>query len=120
MEEFKYLKTTLTNQSSIQEEIKSKQFRECLLSFDVESFALQSVTQKHKDSNSQIYIFLPVILYGWETWSLTLVEERRLRVFENRVLRRISGPKRDEVTGSGGNYILRSLMICIPHQILFR
>ena len=36
---------------------------------------------------------------GYETWSLTLREERRLRVFENRVLRRISGPKRDEVTG---------------------
>jgi hypothetical protein len=44
-------------------------------------------------------IILPVILYGCETWSLTLREEHRLRVFENRVLRRISGPKRDEVTG---------------------
>ena len=42
--------------------------------------------------------FLPVVLYGCETWSLTLREERRLRVFENRVLRRIFGPKRDEVT----------------------
>jgi hypothetical protein len=40
-----------------------------------------------------------VVLYGRETWSLTLREERRLRVFENRVLRRIFGPKRDEVTG---------------------
>jgi hypothetical protein len=39
------------------------------------------------------------VLYGCETWSLTLKEERRLRVFENRVLRRIFGPKRDEVTG---------------------
>jgi hypothetical protein len=44
-------------------------------------------------------IILPVVLYGCETWSLTLREERRLRVFENRVLRRIFGPKRDEVTG---------------------
>jgi hypothetical protein len=44
-------------------------------------------------------IILPVVLYGCETWSLTLREEHRLRVFENRVLRRISGPKRDEVTG---------------------
>jgi len=43
-------------------------------------------------------IFLHVVLYGSETWSLTLREERRLRVFENRVLRRIYGPKRDEVT----------------------
>jgi len=44
-------------------------------------------------------IILPVVLYGYETWSLTLREERRLRVFENRVLRRIFGPKKDEVTG---------------------
>jgi hypothetical protein len=44
-------------------------------------------------------IMLPVVLYGCESWSLTLREECRLRVFENRVLRRIFGPKRDEVTG---------------------
>jgi hypothetical protein len=44
-------------------------------------------------------IILPVVLYGCETWSLTQREEHRLRVFENRVLRRISGPKRDEVMG---------------------
>ena len=43
-------------------------------------------------------ITLPVVLYGCETWSLTLREERRLRVFENRVLRKVFGPKRDEVT----------------------
>jgi hypothetical protein len=42
---------------------------------------------------------LPVVLYGCETWSLTLREERRLKVSENRVLRRVFGPKRDEVTG---------------------
>jgi len=42
---------------------------------------------------------LPVVFYGCETWSLTLREERRLRVFENRVLRRVFGPKRNEVTG---------------------
>jgi len=44
-------------------------------------------------------IILPAVLYGCETWSLTLREERRLRVFENRMLRRVFGPKRDEVTG---------------------
>jgi hypothetical protein len=44
-------------------------------------------------------IILPVVLYGCETWSLTLREEHRLRVFENRVLRGIFGPTRDEVTG---------------------
>jgi hypothetical protein len=42
---------------------------------------------------------LLAVLYGCKTWSLTLREEHRLRVFENRVLRRIFGPKRDEVTG---------------------
>jgi hypothetical protein len=44
-------------------------------------------------------IILPVVLYGCEIWSLTLKEDHRLRVFENRVLRRIFGTKRDEVTG---------------------
>ena len=42
---------------------------------------------------------MPVVLYGCETWSLTLREERRLRVFENRVLRRKFGPKKNETTG---------------------
>jgi hypothetical protein len=44
-------------------------------------------------------MILPGVLYGCETWSLTLREEHRLRVFEKRVLRRIFGPKRDEATG---------------------
>jgi hypothetical protein len=44
-------------------------------------------------------IILPVVPYGCETWSLKLREKHRLRVFENWVLRRIFGPKRDEVTG---------------------
>jgi hypothetical protein len=53
-----------------------------------------------KNTKIKIYrtIILPVVLYGCETWSLTLREEHRLRVFQNRVLRRIFGPKRDEVT----------------------
>ena len=41
---------------------------------------------------------MPVVLYGCENWSLTLREERRLRVFENTLLRRVFGPKRDEIT----------------------
>jgi hypothetical protein len=64
-------------------------------------------------------IILPVALYGCEAWSLTLREGCRLRVFENRVLRRIFGPRRDEATRSGENYIIRSLMICTSHPILF-
>ena len=54
-----------------------------------------------KNTKIKIYrtIILTVVLYGCETWALTLREERRLRVFENRVLRRVFGLKRDEVTG---------------------
>jgi hypothetical protein len=59
-------------------------------------------------------IILPVVLYGCETWSLTLREENRLRVFENSVLRGIFGPKRDGVRGEW-----RSFMTCTLHQILF-
>ena len=67
-----------------------------LLSFGAESFVLQFAI---KNIKIKIYrtIILPVVLYGCETWSLTLREERGLRVFENRVLWRIFGPKRDEV-----------------------
>jgi hypothetical protein len=57
------------------------------------------------------------ILYGCETWSLTLKEERRLKVFENRVLRTVFGPKRDEATGNGENYVM-SLVICTPYPLL--
>jgi hypothetical protein len=64
-------------------------------------------------------VVLPVVLYECETWSLTLREEQRLRVLENRVVRRIFGPKRDEATGSGEDYITRNSMICTHHQILF-
>jgi hypothetical protein len=55
----------------------------------------------HKNLKIRIYktIILPVVLYGCETWSLTLSKEHRLRVLENRVLRRIFGQKRDKVTG---------------------
>jgi len=64
---------------------------------------------------------LPVVLYGCKTWSLTLREVRRLRVFGNKVLRRIYGPKRDEVTRNEENYeyIMRSSKICTPDTILF-
>jgi len=54
-----------------------------------------------KNLKVKIYrtIILPAVLYGFETWALTLREEHRLRVFENKVLKRISGPNRDEVMG---------------------
>jgi hypothetical protein len=55
-----------------------------------------------------------VVLYGSETWSLTLREEHRLRVSENTVLRRIFGPKRDE---EGENYTMRSFITCTLRQV---
>jgi len=99
VEEFKYLGTTLTNQNSIEEEIKSrlKSGNACYCSMQ----NLLSSRLLSKNLKIKVYrtIILPVVLYGCETWSLTLTEERRLRLFENRVLRRVFGPKRDEVTG---------------------
>jgi hypothetical protein len=64
-------------------------------------------------------IILPVVLCGCETWFVTLREGCRLRVFENKVLRRIFGPKERRGNGSGEDYVTRSFMQCIPHQILF-
>ena len=96
VEEFKYLGTKLTNRNSVQEEVKStlKSGNACYYSVqNILSYSLLS-----KNFKVQIYTttLLPVF-YGRETWSATMREERRLRVFENRVLRRIFGPKRDEV-----------------------
>jgi hypothetical protein len=73
-----------------------------LLPFGSESFVFRLLSRNIK---VKIYktIILPVVLYGRETWSLTLREEHRLRVFENRVLRIIFGPKRDEVKGEWRN-----------------
>jgi len=62
---------------------------------------------------------LPVVFYGHETWSLTLGEECRLRVFENRMLRGIFGAKRGEEKRSGENYIMRSLMISTAYPVFF-
>jgi hypothetical protein len=62
-------------------------------------------------------IILPVVLYGCEAWSLTVREEHKLRVFENRVLRRIFGLKRDGVTGGWKSCITKSFIICTLRQV---
>ena len=66
-----------------------------MLLFGTEPFIFQIAIQKFKDQDIQNY---NLVLYGCETWSLLLREERKLRVFENMVLRGIFGPRRDEVT----------------------
>ena len=88
-----------------------------MLSFGAESLVFQFSIQTLKIKKYKTMI-LPVV-YGCETWSLTLSEECRLRVFENRVLWRIFGSQRDEVTGNGEDYIKRSSMMCAPYEILF-
>jgi hypothetical protein len=96
---FRYLGTTLTDQNCTHKQIKSRlsSRNACYhLIQSLLSFCLLSRNLKVK-----IYkiIILPVVLYGCETLCLILREEHRLRVLENRVLRRIFGPKRDEVMG---------------------
>jgi len=99
VEEFNYLGTTLTNQISIAEEIKSrlKSGNACYNS--VQNLLSSTLLFKNVKNNIYRTVILPVVLYGCDTSSLALREERKLRVFENRVLRKIFGSRRDEVTG---------------------
>ena len=93
VDESKYLGTTLTIQNSIREEIKSR-FRSGNACYYLVQNLLSSRLLSRK-LKIKIYrtIILPVVLYGCEARSLTLREERKLRVFENMVLRRIFGPR---------------------------
>jgi hypothetical protein len=105
------LGTTVTNQNLIQEDIKRR------LNSGIACYhSVQKLLSSHlllKSLNIRIFktIIWPVILCGCETWSLTVKEEHRLRVFENRVLRRMFGLERDEVTGEWKNCITRSFVI---------
>ena len=111
--------TILTKQNSIQEEIKSRLKSRNGCYYSVQNILSFRLLPKNIRINIFRTIILPVVLYGCETLSFTLREERSLRLFENRVLRRIFGPKRGEVKGNGENYIMKSLMTCNPHLKLF-
>jgi len=99
VEEFKYLGTTLANQDSIAEEIKSRMRSGNACYHSVQNLLSSRLLSKNLKIKIYRTIIFPVVLYGCETWSLTLWEERKLRVFENMVLRRIFGSKRDKVRG---------------------
>jgi hypothetical protein len=98
--QFKYLGMTVPNLNLIQkEERRLNSGNACYPSVQI----LLSSCLLSKNIKIRIHktVILPLVLYGYATWSLTIKEEHRLRVFENRVLRRIFGPKRDDVKGEG-------------------
>ena len=107
----------MTNQNSIQDEIKCRLKAGNSCYYSVQIFL--SYTLLSKNLKIKIYktIILPVVLYGCEAWSLTLREECRLGVFENRILRRIFGPKRDEKWGNGEDFTMRNFTVCTVHLI---
>jgi hypothetical protein len=98
VEEFKNLGIALTNQNYIKKKIKSRLKSRNAFNYSVQN--LFSSILLSKGIKIKIYrtTFLFFVMYGCEIWLLTLREEIRLRVSENRVVRRIFGPKRDEVT----------------------
>jgi hypothetical protein len=93
--QFKYLGTTVTNQNFIQEEFKRRLDSGNACYHSVQSLLSSRLLSKNFKLRIYKTIILPVVLYGCQTWFLTLREKHRLRVFENRVLRRIFGPKMD-------------------------
>jgi hypothetical protein len=92
----KYLGTTLTNQNDSHDEIKSRLKSGNACYYSVKNLVSSRLISKNLKIKIYKTVILPVVLYGCETWSLTLEEDHRLRVFKNRVLRRIFGPKREE------------------------
>jgi len=108
VKEFKYLGTTLTNQNSIAEEIKSRSRSGNACYHSVQNFLSSRLLSKNLKIKLYRTLVLPVVLYGCEAWSLMLREERKLGVFENMVLRRIFGTRSGEVTGIVGDYITSS------------
>jgi hypothetical protein len=97
--QFKYLGTTVTNQNLIQEEIKMRLNSGNACYHSVQNILSSRLLSKNVKVRIYKTVILPVVLYGCETWFLTIREEHKLRVFQNRVLRRIFGPKRVRVTG---------------------
>ncbi|KAJ4439144.1 hypothetical protein ANN_15101 [Periplaneta americana] len=99
VEKFKYLGATVTNINDTREEIKRRINMGNACYYSVEKLLSSSLLSKKLKVRIYKTVILPVVLYGCETWTLTLREEQRLKVFENKVLRKIFVAKRDEVTG---------------------
>jgi hypothetical protein len=114
---FKYLGITLSNQNDIHDEIKSRLNSGHACYHSAQNLLSSRLISKNLKIKIYKTVILPVVLYWCETWSLTLREKHRLRVFENRVLRKIFGPKREE-DRSWKNCIMMNFITCIFHRIL--
>jgi hypothetical protein len=97
-----YLETTVTNQNWIHDEIKRRLNSGNACYHSIQNLLSSRLLSKNVKIRIYKTIIFPVVLYGCEIWFLTLSKEYRLRVFENSVLRRILGPKRDEVIRGWG------------------
>jgi hypothetical protein len=115
--QFKRLGRTVRNQNFIQEEIKRKLNLDNACYHSFQNLLSYHLPSKNITIRVHRTIILPVVLYVCATWSLTLREVNKLRMFEKRVLRKISRPKRDEVTGGWKNCIMRSFITCTLHQV---
>ena len=99
VDKFKYLGLTVTNTNDIRKETKRRINMENACYYSLEKILSSQLLSMKLKVDTYKTIILPIVLYGCETWSLTLREEHRLRVFENRVLSKIFGGKRVEITG---------------------
>jgi hypothetical protein len=96
---FKYFGKTLTDQNCMHEEVKSRLESGNACYHLVQSLLSSCLLSRNVKVKIYKTIILPAVLYGHNTWFLIIREEHRFGVFENRVLRTVFGPKRDEVTG---------------------
>jgi hypothetical protein len=85
----------------------------------VPNVSFSSLLPKNTKFNLYSTAITPVLLYGCGTWCFRFRYEHGLRVFENRVLRKIFGPKNDEVKGNGEDYFTSSFVICTSSHLLF-
>jgi hypothetical protein len=107
----------LINQNYVHEEIKGRLNSGDACYHSVQNLLSSRLLSKNIKITVSTNINLPFVLYWRDTWSLSLGEKHRLRILENRVLRNVFGPKRDE-QGAEGNCTGRGFMICTPNKIL--
>ncbi|KAJ4446810.1 hypothetical protein ANN_13508 [Periplaneta americana] len=120
VEKFKYLGATVTNVNDTQEEIKRRINMGNASYYLVEKLLSSSLLSENLKVRIYKTVILPVVLYGCEAWTLTLREEQRLRVFENKVLRKIFGAKRDEVIGEWRKLHNAELHVLYPSPDIIR